>query len=264
MILAACDTSGTVHSVAEQQLYDRIGAGYSAMRKADPRWAAAVRAALGDAENVLNAGAGAGSYEPTDLPVIAFDPSIRMLRQRDPKAAPAVAAAAEAIPFRDGAFDASMATLTIHHWADWRRGLAEIKRVTRRRIVILTADVFRDGSPFWLKDYFPGIETWDRANVQPIPDVLAELWPARVEPLPVPADCTDGFCGAYWRRPAAYLEPEVRGSISGFSQITEEETRSGLAHLKDHLETGRWKERYGRLLDLDEVDIGYRLVVAER
>src|SRR5439155_18920875 len=138
---------------------------------------------------------------PTDIPVTAFDPSMKMLRQRPGNAAPSLAAVAEAIPFRDDAFDATLATLTIHHWTDWRRGLAEVKRVTRRRIVILTADVFRDDTPFWLKDYFPGIGEWDRTHVQPIPDLLAELWPARVEPLPVPADCTDGFCGAYWRRP---------------------------------------------------------------
>src|SRR5205085_2404065 len=109
--------------------------------------------------------------------------------------------------------------LTIHHWTNWRAGLAEVKRVTRRRIVVLTADVFRDDEPFWLKEYFPGINAWDRAHIQPIDDVLQELWPARVERLPVPADCTDGFCGAYWRRPAAYLRPEVRNGISGFSQI---------------------------------------------
>src|SRR5439155_15409804 len=139
------------------------------------------------------------------------------------------------IPFRDGAFDATLATLTIHHWTDWRRGLAEVKRVTRRRIVILTADVFSADAPFWLKDYFPGIDAWDRAHIQPIPELLAELWPARVEHLPVPANCTDGFCGAYWRRPAAYLDPAVRGSISGFSQITEDETKSGLERMKSDL-----------------------------
>jgi SAM-dependent methyltransferase len=250
--------------MAEQQLYDRIGATYAVTRKADPRWAAAVRAALGDAENVLNAGAGTGSYEPQDLPVIALDPSIKMLRQRPNDAAPAVAGASEAIPFPDGAFDATMATLTIHHWTDWRLGLAEVKRVTRRRIVILTADVFRDDTPFWVKDYFPGIDTWDRVHVQPIPDLLAELWPARVDVLPVPSDCSDGFFGAYWRRPAAYLEPTVRAGISGFRQLTEEETNRGLARLRTDIDSGIWHERHGRLLEMDEADIGMRLVTAER
>jgi SAM-dependent methyltransferase len=249
--------------MAELHLYDRIGVGYAALRRADPRWAAAVRDALGDATSVLNAGAGAGSYEPVDIPVIAFDPSVRMLRQRPSGAAPAAAARAEAIPLADDAIDACMATLAIHHWGDWPRGIAEMKRVARRRIVILTADVFRDDTPFWLKDYFPGIDAWDRAHVQPIDHLLGELWPARVEHLPVPADCTDGFCGAYWRRPAAFLQQDVRNGISGFSQIDEQETSIGLRRLASDLETGEWERRYGRLLDMDEADIGYRLVIAE-
>ena len=264
MILAACDTSRTDFTVPDQQLYDRIGRGYASMRKADPRWAAAIKTAVGNATTVLNVGAGAGSYEPIDRPVVALDPSATMLRQRAREAAPAVAAAAETIPFPDQAFDCTTAILTIHHWTDWRAGLAEVKRVTRRRIVILTADVFRADTPFWLKEYFPGIDSWDRARVQPIDDVRHELWPARVERLAVPADCTDGFCGAYWRRPRAYLDPAVRGGISGFSQIGDDETDQGLARLQADLDGGLWNERYGGLLEMDEIDIGYRLVIAER
>jgi len=251
--------------VTEQPLYDRIGAGYAAQRRADPRWASRIREAIADATSVLNIGAGAGSYEPTDLPVVALDPSRTMLRQRRPGAAPAVEAAAEAIPFLDAVFDCTMAILTIHHWTDWRQGLAEVKRVTRRRIVLVTApDVFRQEAPFWIKDYFPGIEAWDRLHMQPLADVLKELWPARVETLPVPHDCTDGFCGAYWRRPKAYLDPRVRSGISGFSQIPHGEAESGLARLRDDIDSGRWKERYGGLLDKDEIDIGIRMVIAER
>ena len=242
----------------DQQLYDRIGRDYASIRKADRRWAAAILSAVGNATTVLNVGAGAGSYEPTDRPVIALDPSATMLRQRARNAAPAMAAAAEAIPCHDGAFDCTTAILTIQqHWTNWRAGLAEVKRVTRRRIVVLTADVFRDDEPFWLKEYFPGINAWDRAHIQPIDDVLQELWPARVERLPVPADCTDGFCGAYWRRPAAYLRPEVRNGISGFSQIGDRETEQGLSRLQADLDSGVWNERYGGLLDRDEIDIGY-------
>ena len=248
----------------DQQLYDRIGRDYASIRKADRRWAAAILSAVGNATTVLNVGAGAGSYEPTDRPVIALDPSATMLRQRARNAAPAMAAAAEAIPCHDGAFDCTTAILTIHHWTNWRAGLAEVKRVTRRRIVVLTADVFRDDEPFWLKEYFPGINAWDRAHIQPIDDVLQELWPARVERLPVPADCTDGFCGAYWRRPAAYLRPEVRNGISGFSQIGDRETEQGLSRLQADLDSGVWNERYGGLLDRDEIDIGYGLVIAGR
>jgi SAM-dependent methyltransferase len=250
--------------VGKQQLYDRIGQRYSSRRHADPRWARTIRAAIGDATTILNIGAGAGSYEPPDLDVVALDPSITMLTQRPRVAPPCVAASAEAIPFRDEQFDASTCVLTIHHWLDWRRGLAEVKRVTRRRIIVVTADVFREDMTFWLKDYFAEIDAWDRTHVQRIDDVLAELWPARVEVLPVPADCTDGFCGAYWRRPAAYLDPEVRAGVSGFNLIPTEAVDRGVRNLRIDLDTGRWHERYGRLLDKDQIDIGYRLIVAER
>ena len=218
--------------MSEQQLYDRIGVGYASQRRADTRWAAAIRAAVGDATNVLNVGAGAGSYEPTDVPVIALEPSRRMLSQRPPTAAPAVAAIAEAIPFPEGAFDAALAILTLHHWTDWHRGLAEVKRVTRRRIVVVTADVFRDDEPFWIKDYFPEIQEWDKQHMQPVRDVREELWPSRVEALPVAADFTDGCCAAYWRRPDAYLDPAVRAGISGFSLIPPEAVTRGLTELE--------------------------------
>jgi len=250
--------------MSDQQLYDRIGVGYSTQRRADVRWAAAIRAALGDATSVLNVGAGAGSYEPRDIPVTALEPSMRMLSQRPPAAAPAVAAIAEVIPFRDGAFDATTAILTLHHWTDWRRGLAEVKRVTRRRIVIVTADVFREDQPFWIKDYFPEIQEWDKHHMQPVRDVVAQLWPSRVEALPVAADFTDGCCAAYWRRPEAYLDPAVRAGISGFSLIPPDAVARGLAELDRDLRTGAWAERYGRLLDQDEIDIGLRMVIAER
>ena len=250
--------------MSEQPLYDRIGVGYATRRRPDPRWTSAVRTAIGDARSVLNVGAGTGSYEPPDLDVVALDPSTTMLRQRARDAAPCVAASAEAIPFRDERFDVSTCLLTIHHWTDWRLGLRDVQRVTRRRIVILTADVFRDDMTFWLKDYFPEIGTWDREHVQRIDDVLAELWPARVEVVPVPADCTDGFCGAYWRRPAAYLDAGVRAGISGFNLIPAEAVARGTHDLAKDLETGEWERRYGGLLDMGEIDIGYRLLIAER
>jgi len=250
--------------MSEQPVYDRIGRGYAAQRRADPRWASAIRAAVGDARNVLNVGAGAGSYEPADLDVIALDPSTTMLAQRPTGAAPSVAAIAEAIPFRDEHFDVSTCLLTIHHWTDWRGGLAEVKRVTHQRIVIVTADIFDEDATFWPKEYFPAIAAWDREHMQPIDDLLSALWPARVDVLPVPSDCTDGFCGAFWRRPEAYLDPDVRAAISGFSLIPSEAVQHGLRQLSDDLQSGAWHERYGRLLDLDEMDIGIRLIVAER
>jgi SAM-dependent methyltransferase len=250
--------------VADQQLYDRIGTGYSSRRRADPRWAQAIRAAIGHARNVLNVGAGTGSYEPPDLDVIALDPSTTMLAQRPHGAAPCVAAVAEAIPFRDKQFDVSTCLLTIHHWSDWRRGLAEVTRVTKHRIVIVTADIFNPDATFWPKDYFPEIAAWDREHMHKIDDILEELWPARVDVLPIPADFTDGCCGAFWQRPEAYLDPNVRTAISGFSLIPETAVARGLEELSNDLQSGTWNERYGWLLDRDQMDIGIRMIVAER
>jgi SAM-dependent methyltransferase len=248
----------------DEALYDRIGVRYSAMRRTDPRWEEAIHEALGDVRSVLDVGAGTGSYEPRDRTVIALDPSLTMLRQRPPGAAPSVCGAAEALPFADGSFDASMGVLTVHHWSDWRRGLVEMRRVTRARIVIVSAEVFSEDVSFWLtSDYFPEIGALDRETVPMMSALLAELPGARDIPLLVPSDCTDGFCGAYWRRPHAYLDPAVQAGISGFSRIEPEAADRGLKRLERDLETGEWERKYGDLLSEEQIDIGYRLVVAD-
>ncbi len=227
------------------------------------RIAARVAAALGDASTVLNVGAGTGSYEPDDRQVVALEPSAVMLAQRPAGSAPAVRAAAEALPFRDASFDAVMGVLTVHHWADWRRGLAEVRRVARRRVVLLTSD--QDGwERFWLgRDYVPALVTVDRQRYVPIPLILEALGGGRAIAVPIPRDCLDGFTGSFWARPEAYLDPDVRAGMSIFTRIPPEETAEGLARLAHDLETGEWDRRYGRLRGLDAYDIGYRLVVAE-
>lgn len=241
-------------------LYDSIGRGYAAHRRPDPRLAARIHAALGDATTVVNVGAGAGSYEPADRPVVAVEPSEVMVRQRPPGAAPAVRATAQALPFRDASFDAALASLTIHHWPDWRRGVAEMRRIARRRVVILTWDVDHPG--FWLtEDYFPEILPTDRAAFPTIADLAGALGGAEVHPVPIPADCTDGFLGAYWRRPAAYLDAGVRAAISALARIPD--SAPALARLAADLADGTWERRHGRHLPADEYDMGYRLVVAE-
>jgi SAM-dependent methyltransferase len=123
-----------------EALYDRIGAGYGAARGEDPRLAAAIHAALGDARSVVNVGAGTGSYEPRDRDVLAVEPSAVMRAQRPPGAAHAVGCVAEALPLGDGAVDAAMAVLTLHHWSDWRAGVAEMRRVAHRQVVVCTWD----------------------------------------------------------------------------------------------------------------------------
>jgi SAM-dependent methyltransferase len=240
------------------QLYDDIGRDYRAYRRPDPRIAAAITDALGAAETVVNVGAGAGSYEPTDRPVVAVEPSATMIAQR-PSRARVVHASATDLPFRDGSFAAALAVLTVHHWPDRIRGLAELSRVARDRVVVLTWDP--DGPPFWLvAEYFPEIGVIDRPIFLTLDELRRALGPIDVRPLPIPHDCTDGFLGAYWRRPSAYLDAGVRGAISTFTKVADVEP--GVARLRRDLVDGTWTRRHADLLDRPELDLGYRLVVA--
>jgi len=238
--------------------YDRIGVNYAELRKPDPRIAAAIHEALGRAKTVLNVGAGAGSYEPVGRQVTAVEPSFEMIRKRGRSAAKAIQASAESLPFDDDAFDAAMAILTVHHWADKEAGLREMRRVARGRIVLLTFDPSHRP---WLTDYLPELASLDEAQMPAIADYDRWLGPARVIPVPVPHDCTDGFLYAYWRQPEAYLDAHIRSGSSSFWAIGDAEP--GLQRLKHDLETGQWKRRYAELLTLDAYDAGYRLVIAD-
>ena len=237
--------------------YDRIGVDYARLRKPDRRIAATIDQALGPAGTVLNVGAGAGSYEPAGRQVTAIEPSAEMIRQRGASTAAVVQGRAESLPFADDSFDASMAILTIHHWTDQRKGLVEMRRVTRGPIVLLTFDPAHRG--FWLADYFPQLLTLDDAQMPKMTDYERWLGPVQISTVPVPHDCTDGFLYAYWRRPAAYLDPRARAAMSSFwalDGITE-----GLSRLTRDLDTGAWAKRHAGLLELAEYDAGYRLVV---
>lgn len=238
--------------------YDTIGLNYAELRKPDPRIAAAIEDALGQAQTVLNVGAGTGSYEPVDRQVTAVEPSREMIRKRKPSAAKAIQASADRLPFDDDAFDAAMAILTIHHWPDKEAGLREMQRVTRSRIALLTFDPSHRP---WLTDYLPELAALDEAKMPSMSDY--ERWLGRVEvrPVPVPHDCSDGFLYAYWRRPAAYLDPRIRSGSSSFWAISSVE--QGVQRLKQDLETGEWERRYAELLTLDAYDAGYRLIVAD-
>lgn len=239
-------------------LYDTIGVNYAALRRPDPRIAAQIEAALGDAGTVLNVGAGTGSYEPRGRTVTAVEPSLEMIRKRAPDAAPAVQAAAEELPFPDNSFDASMAVLTVHHWPDKAAGLREMRRVTRGRIVLLTFD---PASRPWLTDYLPRLAALDEAQMPRIDDYARWLGPVRIEPVAIPADCIDGFLYAYWRRPAAYLDPRIRSGSSSFWALGD--CGKELARLEDDLGSGAWTRRYGEIAALGSYDAGYRLVIAE-
>ncbi len=245
-------------------LYDTLGRDYARWRRPDPRIASAILAALGDAESVVNVGAGAGSYEPADRPVVAVDPSSLMVAQRPAGAAPALRGTAEALPFGSRSFDASLAVLTLHHWGDWRAGVGELARVARRRVVVLTHDwslpSFLD---FWLlRDYLPGLVEAGRLGSPEIEQLCAALG-GLAEVVPVPADCADGFLSAYWRRPEIYLDPAARAAISGFHGLAAEETEEGIDRLAADIASGAWGECNAELLELDTLDLGYRLVIAD-
>jgi SAM-dependent methyltransferase len=244
--------------------YDVIGRTYSATRRADPRVAAQIRSAIGTAQRVVNVGAGTGNYEPTDVDVVALDPSPTMLRQRAAGASPALLAVAEALPFPDDAFDVAMATLSLHHWTDLDQGLHEMRRVAARQVIFFF-DVAAAPNDLWLvDDYFPemrDIETERRA-----PDAAAisrVLDVERVETVPVPADCTDGFGGAFWNRPEAYLDPSVQAGMSCFAQLDPETLARGTERLRRDLASGAWDARHSDLRAMHEFDLGYRLLIGE-
>ena len=240
--------------------YDRIGLNYAALRQPDPRIAARIEDALGEARTVLNVGAGAGSYEPAGREVTALEPSLEMIRQRRASTARLVQGRAEALPFADDSVDASMAVLTVHQWSDQGHGLAEMRRVTRGPVVILTYDPAFRG--FWLADYIPALVALDEAQMPRLEDFAPGLGPVDIAPVPIPHDCTDGFLCAYWRRPAAYLDPKVRAAISSFWAVGD--VSDALARLDRDLRNGAWAERHADLLRLEALDCGYRLVMTRQ
>jgi SAM-dependent methyltransferase len=242
--------------------YDAIGRTYTATRATDPRIAARILAALGDARTVVNVGAGTGNYEPVDREVTAVEPSAVMIAQRAPDAAPAVQATAEDLPFADDSFDAAMAVLTLHHWTDWRAGCAELERVARDRVVVFSWDP-ACRTTMWLgPEYFPEQSEQDVATFPSLADQADALNTDRVEVVPIPWDCSDGFFSAFWRRPEAYLDPAVRAGISTMAKRPEAELADGLARLRADIESGEWASRHADLLELEELDLGYRLLIA--
>ena len=244
-------------------LYDEIGVGYARYRRPDPRIAAAIDTALGSARTVLNVGAGTGSYEPRHRMVTAVEPSQAMIRQRPSGSAPCVEGDASSLGFADDSFDAAMAVLTVHHWPQPRRGLRELGCVASG-VVVLTFDPAVHNA-FWLfRDYIPAITQLDStAGAIPVHDLADIIAADRIEPVPVPHDCLDGFGVAYWRRPERYLEAAVRRCISGFGLIDPDDATRGIERLRADLDSGRWHDRYRELLGLDTFDVGLRLVVRD-
>jgi SAM-dependent methyltransferase len=241
--------------------YDRIGLTYATTRAPDSRIERRIAEALGDARSVVNVGAGTGAYEPRGLEVVAVEPSAVMLAQRAPGAAPAVQASAEALPFPDGSFDAALAVLTMHHWSDWRAGIAELRRVARERIVMLTFDPAYISAYWLVRDYLPQIAVRDEQRFPTVETVAEALGGAEIVPIPIAHDCSDGFLCAWWKRPLAYLEEGVRANISSFAAMDPVALAEALERLQRDVADGTWAERNADLIASDEADFGYRLLV---
>ena len=247
--------------MAEGPRYDRIGPTYSTTRHPDPRIERLITDALEGARSVVNVGAGTGNYEPTDRAVVAVEPSIAMIRQRRNGSPPVVRATAEDLPFASGAFDGATAVLTVHHWADVAAGLAELRRVTDGPAVVLTFD-HRVHTQQWLvTEYLPGMVDIDDDTPSP-EEIAGALGGGTVRVVPVPADCVDGFCHAFWARPDRYLDPAVQAGISAIARLPSETVTTAMARLSDDLSTGRWHDRHSALLQMSAIDAGYRLVVS--
>jgi len=241
--------------------YESTGDGYAVQRRPDPRIAAMVHAALGDARTVLNVGAGAGSYEPGDRYVAAVEPSAAMRAQRPAGAAPAIDATAERLPFDDDAFDAVMATVTVHQWADTATGLAELRRVARGPVVVLTFD--GDAlDRLWLAEYVPELMAAERRRYPAIDLIAAAVGrSAEVLPVPIPIDCVDGFTEAFYARPEMFLNPRVRAAQSAWGFVEDAAITRGIERLRADLASGAWDSRYGTLRTQPEFVGSLRLIV---
>jgi SAM-dependent methyltransferase len=246
--------------VGGSPLYDAIGRTYATTRHADPRIARLIDDALGDSISVVNVGAGTGSYEPAGRRLVAIEPSAVMIAQRPVGAAPAIQASAEALPLPDASVDAAMAILSDHHWSDRARGLRELRRVARKRVVVLQWDRSH-AERFWLtRDYLGGFR---RLPGMAMDEIAAHLGGAAVHPVPIPWDCADGFYHAFWRRPQAYLDPAVRAGISVFARLPAGEVEAAMSRLAADLQSGAWAARHAGLLSRDALDLGYRLLISE-
>jgi SAM-dependent methyltransferase len=245
--------------------YDAIGHGYARTRREDPRIAAAIRQALGDARTVVNVGAGTGSYEPRDRHVIAIEPSDVMAAQRPRDRAPAIRASAGRLPLRDGSVDAAMAILTIHHWDDEQeRGVRELRRVARDAVVIMTVDAHVSARMWLIADYLPEVAALDLETLPSTDQLVSWLGGGRtvVQPVELARDTPDWMLGSFWAHPERVLDPRARQATSGFARMDERAVARVVDALAADLRDGTWDRRHGHLRDLDALDVGLRVVVS--
>lgn len=243
--------------------YDSYGHQYASQRQTDPRIAEYVYKALGDAATILNVGAGAGSYEPKDKYVIAVEPSAVMRSQRlDKGKTPAVIGSAESLPFDENSFDASMAMVTIHHWPNLEQGLKELRRVTKGPVIILTFDP-DSLNKFWNAEYFPDLIEIERRRFPSIETILSIFGSnCEVVEIPIPLDCMDGFQEAFYGRPEAFLESEVRKAQSAWGFLPTGMEQKLVQNLADALKSGEWDKKYGHYREAPYFTCALRLIIA--
>ena len=243
--------------------YDKFGMKYSTHRQTDERIAEYVYKELFDAKTILNVGSGAGSYEPTDKYVVAVEPSTIMRQQRlDRNKVPAINAKADNLPFDSNSFDASMAMITVHHWHDMDKGLKELRRVTKHQVVIMTFDP-KQLDNFWNAEYFPEVIDVEKARYPTIDFIKNSLGGhCKVIPIPIPLDCKDGFQEAFYGRPEAFLEKQVRLSQSAWGFIPEDKQEEIVRRLRTDLESGNWDKKYGHFRVQEFFTCSLKLIVS--
>lgn len=245
--------------------YDKLGQKYSGHRQTEPKIAEYVNRALGNAKTVFNVGAGAGSYEPTDRYVVAVEPSVVMRQQRlANNKIPAINAKGDNLPFDDNSFDATMAMLTIHHWPDMDKGLKELRRVTKGQVIIMTFDP-NALDKFWNVNYFPELITVEKARYPTIEFIKNSLGGnCEVVEVPIPLNCVDGFQEAFYGRPEAFLEKEVRLSQSAWGFLSEEVENRIVKTLEDDLKSGEWDKKYGHYRTQPFFTCALRLIISKQ
>ena len=249
--------------------YGTAGLRYAEFRQPEPAIASQIWNALSanqrhpEKMRVLNVGAGAGSYEPRNCEVVPVEPSATMRAQRPGHLSVAIDATAENLPFENGAFDAAMATFTVHQWRDLEQGIAELKRVTRGNIVIMAADPERLHD-FWISDYFPDPLDVELSRFPRIDRIVELLGATSVETVPIPLMCRDGFTEAYYGRPERFLEPAVTGAMSSWTLVDQNDVARFRERLGRDLADGTWDERYSHLRTQPNYAGSLRLIIRER
>jgi SAM-dependent methyltransferase len=243
--------------------YDKLGQKYSVKRQTEPAIFSYIVKALGDAATVLNVGAGTGSYEPTDRYVIAVEPSLVMRSQRESNNKnPAVIAFADNLPFDDNSFEASTAFVTVHHWSDIHKGLHELRRVTKNQVIIMTFDP-EALDDFWNAIYFPELIEAEKKRYPSIDFITTALGgTCEVQKIPIPFDCADGFQEAFYGRPEAFLDKQVRQSQSAWGFISPEVEEKYIKDFAEELASGEWDKKYGHYRTQPSFTCALRLIIS--